>query len=317
MEAETESFRYVHTSRESGSIVISGETVRYEILIVDARTADERAQREELDGNVIVVVPGHGQTVTGPRRLVAEFAMQSRARVAWCIDPTPTRGGDCTEARAIAEVVHDRLFGLKRSSARSTHRATIVGWSHGGGEALRAAREDPILFPQYLGICPVGLVERKPSEMVASFLLEATRVVAGDLFHMRLTNVAETLRVGGNFACGLLIDLVRSRSLRNLVDDIRWACHKVPGPDFDYPGEVVLLLGTSDSVIRWRDPFPGGPTPDQLASLVPAFQETNFPASKRVEVRLIDDAAGANHITPEINPPLFVRPGLSLLGQLA
>jgi pimeloyl-ACP methyl ester carboxylesterase len=317
METMTESPRQVHTSRESGSIVVSGETVRYEILVMDARTDDERAPGAGLAGNVIVVVPGHGQTVTGPRRLVAEFAMLSRSKIAWCIDPTPTRGGDCTEARAIAEVVHDRLFGLKHTSARSTHRATIVGWSHGGGEALRAAREDPALFPQYLGLCPVGLVERKPPEMVASFLLEATRVVAGDLFHARLANVAETLRVGGNFVRGLVIDLIRSRSIRYLVDDVRWACHKVPGSDFDYPGEVILLLGTSDSVIRWRDPFPGCQSPDQLAVFLPAFEQANFPVSRRVEVCLVDDAAGANHITPEIDPVLFVRPGLSLLGQLA
>jgi hypothetical protein len=302
----------VHTRRERGSVDISGERVQYEILIVDARTAGERAQDDMPPGNVIVVVPGHGQTVTGPRRLVAEFAMRSRAKIAWCIDPTPTRGGDCTEARAIAEIVHHRLLGFKGTPARSSHRATIAGWSHGGGEALRAAREDPILLPQYLGLCPVGLVERKPPEMVASFLLEATRVVAGDLLHARLAAVGETLRVGANFAGGLVTDLARSRSLRNLIDDVRWACRKVPGPDFDYPGEVVLLLGSQDSVIRWRDPFPGCQAPDQLPALVPAFQEANFPTSGRVEVCLVE----GNHITPEIEPVVFVRPGLGLLGQL-
>ena len=52
-------------SDEQGAVDVRGESVRYEIRIVDARSTQQReqdAQRGRPGGNIMVVVPGHGQS---------------------------------------------------------------------------------------------------------------------------------------------------------------------------------------------------------------------------------------------------------------
>jgi hypothetical protein len=295
--------------RTRAVVLVGDEAVRYEVLTSDARTDAERARdaaRGAPEGHVIVAVPGHGQTVAGPRNLVDSAARMSRSGLAWCVDPTPTAGGDVIEAQAITRIVRRCLA---EQFPAATAGALILGWSHGGSEALRAAREAPDLFPQYLGLCPVGLVARRPTELVGSFLLEAARIVGRTLYRRRWSELAETLRVGLDFARGLVLDLVRTRSLRRLANDVRWACRKVPGPDFDYPGEVVLLLGTDDTVIRWRDVLPGGRVDD---SAVADLHATDFAAARRFTLEVIP----GDHMTPEVDAGSFIRRGLALLGQL-
>jgi hypothetical protein len=290
------------------AVHVGDEEVHYEVLTVDARSDGERARdaaRGAPEGRVIVVVPGHGQTVAGPRKLVGAAARLSRSGIAWCIDPIPAAGGDVTEAQAIARIVRRRLAGEFPAPAGG---ALIAGWSHGGGEALRAAREAPDLFPQYLGLCPTGLVVRRPGELIASFLIEATRILGRAICQRRWADLAETLRIGLDFVRGLALDLARSRSLRRLVDDVRWAGRKVPGPDFDYPGEVVLLLAAEDTVIRWRDVLPDGqPDGSAAADLLAA----GFPSARRLTLEVLP----GDHMTPEVDAATFVGRGLVLLGQ--
>jgi hypothetical protein len=304
-------------SREQATVQVAGEKVHYEVYAVDARTSKQQArdaQRGYPEGQVLVVIPGHGQTVMGPRRLVVEAARLSRSHIAWCIDPTPASGGDLTEAQAIVQIVAQRLAAQFPAGGRAEAvQATILGWSHGGAEALRAACENPTLFPHYLGLCPAGLVERTFLGLVWSFCLEAVRILAADLRRLRWDRLAETLRVGLDCARGLLLDLARSRSPRRLVDDVLWACMKIPGPAFDYPGHVVLLFGDRDTVIRWQDPFPGCSRPEQLADCLPAFRRQNFSRARQVDVRLVE----GNHMGPELDPGAFLRAGLALVGQLA
>jgi pimeloyl-ACP methyl ester carboxylesterase len=306
----------IRVSRERAEVQVGGETIRYEIDAVDARTPEQQARdarRGHPEGQVLVVIPGHGQTVMGPRRLVAAAARLSRSKIAWCIDPTPAAGGDLAEAQAIAQIVEQRLAAHFPAEERPQPlQATILGWSHGGGEALRAARRNPALFPHYLGVCPAGLVERTFLGLVGGFFLEAARILAAELRHLRWAGLVETVRVGLDAGWGLILDMVRSRSLRRLVDDIRWACHKVPGPGFDYPGHVVLLFGKRDTVIRWQDAFPGCSRPEQLAECLPAFQQQNFSRARQVDVRLVE----GNHMGPGLDPGAFLRPGLALAGQL-
>jgi hypothetical protein len=295
--------------RARAVVLVGDEAVRYEVLTVDARTDAERARdaaRGAPEGHVIVAVPGHGQTVAGPRNLVDAAAKLSRSGIAWCIDPTPAAGGDVTEAQAIARIVRRRLAEQFPAAAAA---ALILGWSHGGSEALRAAREAPDLFPQYLGLCPTGLVAERPTNLAGSFLLEAARILGRALRRRRWADLAETLRVGLDFARGLVLDLVRSRSLRRLVDDVRWAGRKVPGPSFDYPGEVVLLLAADDTVIRWRDVLPGG-QPDGSAAA--DLQATDFPSAERLALEVLP----GDHMTPEVDAATFVGRGLALVGQM-
>lgn len=294
---------------EKGSVSTGDETVHYEICIVDAQAhpSGEPPSGSPEGWAPVVVVPGHGQTIAGPRKLVASAALLSKSKIAWCIDPVPSRGGDRTEAVAIARVTRQRL------EARGLPpQATLVGWSHGGAEALRAAAHDSGLFPQYLGLCPTGLVDRHPLELLASFFLEVLRILARCLRRRAWARAADTLRMGLNLFVGLVRDLWRGRSLPRLVEDVAWAACKVPGQEFGYTGDVVLLCGAQDTVVRWRDALPGCACPADVGDALPALRRDCFPRARRVELHVVD----GDHVAPETDAPAFLRLGLHLLGQL-
>jgi pimeloyl-ACP methyl ester carboxylesterase len=307
--------------RERGTVEVEGETVEYEVRIVDARTTEQRAQDERRggpDGNLIVVVPGHAQTVDGPKRLVATATLLSRSKVVWCIDPIPAKGGDRIEAKAIARVVRERISaafpvtGEDRAGSGLSTKVTLVGWSHGGAEALRAAEEDPALFSQFLGLCPAGLEDRNPLEFVCSFGLAVVCILGKALRRRDWGYLTDALRVGADVLRGLIQDLVRSRSPKRLIEDVRWASEKVSSRTFGYTGEVVLLLGQQDAVIRWRDIFPDCEHPDEIPQSLPVFQREHFPNASRVKVAAIE----GDHLAPEAEALSFVQLGLGLLDQL-
>jgi pimeloyl-ACP methyl ester carboxylesterase len=293
---------------------VQGESVQYEIRIVDARSAlqqEQDAQRGRPAGNIMVVIPGHGQSIHGPKRLVATAAQLSRSKIAWCIDPVPAGGGDQVEAQAIARVVRDRIsttFDAKDEPVT----ASLIGWSHGGSEALLAAEHDPDLFPQFLGLCPTGLVDRRQRELLYSFILEATRILWTSLCRRQWSCLRDTLRLGWNAAAGMARDLWRGRSAKRLVEDIGWAARNVAREPVCYTGEVVLLFGAQDTVVRWHDAFPECSQPQQIPQSMADYQKENFPSARRLEVRVIEGA----HVAPEADAPSFLRAGLGLLGQL-
>jgi hypothetical protein len=306
---------------EKGSVQVGGETVAYEILIVDARAEEQRtadARQGKLEGNIIVVIPGHGMTVKGPKKLVTTAARLAKSKIAWCIDPVPARGGDYTEGQAIARIVRERISTLFPTAGDGDKgqgppaQATVMGWSHGGGEVLRAAAEDPALLPQYLGLCPVGLVNRRPLELLFGFSLEALRILWARLWRLEWRYLADTVRAGMNLVYGMVRDLVRCKSFRRLVEDLQWACTKVPGQAFDYAGEVVLLLGMHDTVIRWRDVFPDCKDPEEIAQALPDYRKDNFPCVERLDVKIVE----GDHVGPEGDAPAFLLPGLGFLDQL-
>jgi pimeloyl-ACP methyl ester carboxylesterase len=299
---------------EQGVVEVQGESVRYEMRVVDARSTQQReqdAQRGRPDGNIMVVVPGHGQSIHGPKKLVVTAAQLSRSKIAWCIDPVPAKGGDRIEAQAIARVVRDRISTMFPAKDGPT-AATLIGWSHGGSEALQAAERDPDLFPQFLGLCPTGLVGRRQSELLYSFFLEATRILWTSVRQRDWTCLKDTLRLGWNAGAGLVRDLWRSKSLRRLTEDLSWASRKVASRPLGYSGEVVLLLGAQDTVVRWQDAFPGCERSRNISGCLAAYQERHFPQARRVEVQVIEGA----HVAPEVDAPTFLRAGLSLLEQL-
>jgi pimeloyl-ACP methyl ester carboxylesterase len=298
---------------EQGVVDVGGESVRYEMHTLDARSARQReqdARRGKPAGNILVVVPGHGQSAHGPKKLVATAAQVSRSKIVWCIDPVPARGGDRVEAQAIARVVRDRISTTFPAQDVTT-AATLIGWSHGGSEALHAAEHDPDLFPQFLGLCPTGLVDRRRRELLHSFFLESLRILWTSARRRDWTCLKDTLRLGSNAAAGVLRDLWRGRSLRRLFEDIGWAASKVaPGP-IGYPGEVVLLFGAQDTVVRWRDAFPDCDLPQNIPRSLAEYQKRNFPQASRIEVQVIDGA----HVAPEVDAPTFLQTGLALLEQ--
>lgn len=300
-------------TEEQGVVEVQSESVRYEIRIVDARSAQQReldAQRGRPGGNIMVVVPGHGQSIHGPKKLVDSAAQLSRSKIAWCIDPIPVKGGDRIEAQAIARVVRDRISTTFPAKDEPTS-ATLIGWSHGGSEALRAAEHDPDLFPQFLGLCPTGLVDRRLPELLYSFFLEATRILWVSARRRDWTCMKDTLRLGWNAGAGLVRDLWRGRSVRRLVEDLGWAARKVTSNPIGYTGVVVLLFGAQDTVVRWYDVFPGCERPQDISGFLADYQKEHFPQARCFEVQVMEGA----HVAPEVDAPNFLKTGLSLLEQ--
>lgn len=301
---------------EGGTVYVCGEQVRYTLRSLDTRSVRQKeldARRGRPEGNIITVVPGHGQGIHGPRKLLETAAMLSRSKIAWCVDPVPAKGGDPTEGQAIARIVREKMATSFSSTVWPGPTATLVGWSHGASEALLAADHAPDLFPQFLGLCPLGLTDRQPSELVFSFAGEARRILWASLRQQDWTCLKDALRLGSNACIGLLRDLVRTNSVKRLTEDIGWACSRVTGRSLAYPGDVVLLFGKQDTAVRWQDIFPDCAGQEQIASSLVAYRQREFPGARSVEVRLL----AGYHVAPEVNAVAFVETGLGLLGQLS
>jgi hypothetical protein len=155
-------------------------------------------------------------------------------------------------------------------------------------------------------------VKRHPLELIFSFGLEAVHIAWSGLRKLDWAYMRSALRVGADFVYGLLRDMWRTRSIVRLVEDVLWAGPQVVGPAYDYPGEVVLLLGRRDTVIRWRDAFPDARQAQDVPALLPAYKQANFPQASRLEVRVME----GNHLAPEVRAAEYVGQALALLEQL-
>jgi len=328
---------------EWGAVEVDGQRVAYEWLQVDVRSEQQRkadAVFGRLRGDPAVVIPGHGQTVAAPRKLTAAAAALSEAGIAWCIDITPPVGGDPVKARALGPIVRERIIALfparpdVAARAESTpaeiasleplgrdvlwadplamtaapSQATLLGWSHGGGEALRSAGCDPVLFPRVAALCPAGLIERRPSELLTGFLLEVTRIVCRATARRDWAGLRNGLRVGFDILRGMAQDLIRSRSARRVLDDIRWASRKVPGTGFGYNGDVALVFARDDTVIRWQAVFPGCAAPDEIPVHLDAYQNRDFPAAGRLRIAVLE----GDHLSPAVEEE-YARAAFALL----
>jgi hypothetical protein len=106
-------------------------------------------------------------------------------------------------------------------------------------------------------------------------------------------------------------DLWRSRSVRRLAEDIEWAGREITSSPIGYTGDVVLLFGAQDGVVRWRDAFPECERPHDISGFLAEYQGRTFPHARRFEVKVIEGA----HIAPEADATTFLKVGLSLLEQ--
>jgi hypothetical protein len=306
---------------EQGTVEVDGQLVAYELREVDTRSANQRqadAAAGRLAGDPAVVIPGHGQTLASPRKLTEAAASLSPGGVAWCIDITMPAGGDPVKARALSAIVRGRISGMFPTRAgphpqsAPGHRALLIGWSHGGGEALLSAEHDPALFPRVAGLCPTGLIERRPTELVRSFEREVMHIVWTAWVKGDWAGLRGGLRVGFDIPRGMWRDLTRSRSLQAVLDDIRWAAHKVPGPSFAYGGNVALLFARDDTVIRWQAVFPGCAGPQEIPAHLDAYRQVEFPNTARLEVAVLE----GNHLSPENAAVEYARTAFALLQPL-
>ncbi|MBC8264346.1 MAG: hypothetical protein H8E47_09515 [Anaerolineales bacterium] len=304
---------------ERGEVGIAGETVGYTLYEVDARPESQRianAKDNTLDGNLNVYIPGHGQTVTAAKNLIARIIALSSSKVLWAIDIDPPRDGDPARAEALIKIIrkkaNEALFGVERQEAAEppSFRVTVFGWSHGGAEAMRAAAKAPALFQQVVGLCPAGLAKRSPSEIAWSFVLECWRIF-WDAWPRFDRTIVRVLAMGYDVLAGVFRGLLRSKSWRRVINDIRWASGKVTGQYYEYDGMVVILFAENDGVIRWRDAFPACQHPGDIGPFLEEYQKRDFPMVRGLQVRVLE----GSHVAPETRAPLYVRTAFDLLDQ--
>ena len=308
-------------------IEIDGERLGYALVECDVRSGEQRqhdAARGALAGDLIIIIPGHGQTADSALRLIQQSAQHSMSKVAWCVDIDPPVGGDPVKARAMPLIVQRHLPALLASEAPeavvppagapstgAAQRVTLFGWSHGGAEALRTAEAAPQLISHVVGLCPAGLIQRSVVELLFSFLAECIHLFLVALKRGDPGYLRTVLSIGANIVQGVYHDARRTRSLSRPWHDICWTAKKASGPHTSYTGTVGIVFGAQDRVIRWPDVFPRCKHEGDIERWVPQLQTQDFPCVKELQVK----ALVGNHLSPETDP-LFGLTALRLAGQL-
>lgn len=296
---------------ERGQVVVGDERCGYGFYAIDARSEDQRLRNTNtrtLDGDLVVFIPGHGQRAATARRLQSALVETSSSKVLWSIDIDPPEGGDPVKADALIEIIRHKaredLFGGEEQEMgqQPTIKVTLVGWSHGGAITLRAAESAPDLFPNVAVLCSAGLEEREIPELLISFVGEVI-LIALNAFRRGPAAIATALRMGNDVVIGLAMDLVRSRSLKRLIDDLRWGAKKVVGSEYMYAGRVAILFGEADKVMRWKGVLPECQHPDELDQHLVNYERHNFPRVHSLNFRVLE----GNHLAPELLTPLYVQ----------
>jgi pimeloyl-ACP methyl ester carboxylesterase len=302
---------------ERAHVEVAGERIGYYLYEIDARTTEQRernARQRSLDGNLIVYIPGHVQRATTAKRLQAALIAQSASKMIWSVDIDPPKNGDPAKAEALIQIIKERTgqaflrMDTQEQEAEIPFRITLIGWSHGGAEALRAANMAPTLFQHVAALCPAGLVERSLRDLVVSFSRESIRI-GWNIVRTSFSDSRAGLIFVMDLFRGLLTDLFRTRSPRRLIHDARWAGKKLVGEDYAYDGTVVVLFGESDSVIRWKDVFPGCQHPHDIDPVLEEYRKRDFPRVRSVKVQVLE----GDHMAPERSAPVYIGTMFKLL----
>jgi len=305
----------VRESRWRREIEVAGERLSYEVYECDARSDAERAEdarQGTLQGDLIVVIPGHWQTADSAKLLIGTSAAEGRSRVAWCVDIDPASGGDPVKAQALPLILAQdagRLVDAGQASGAGALNVSLFGWSHGGAEALRTADLSPGLFRQVALICAAGLVDRTLWEMIPSFVIECLAIAGYAVLRGNDSYRRRVVAIVLNIAGGIYRDLIRARSPRRVAGDVWWATRKVPGPAFRYDGDVAIIFGADDRVIRWRDVCPECTSPQEVAGAVEQLRQRDFPCVHSLQVQVL----AGNHLSPDTDAA-FARTALELTG---
>jgi len=303
--------------RIRGEVAVRGEMVTYTLCEFDGRSEkqrEENARQQALDGDLNVYLPGHGQPPDAARNLLETIVSLSRSKVLWSLSIDAATGGDTARAKALVEVIERRIRqkllveadqGSEKSSSLGVR---LFGWSHGALVALLAAEENSCLFPRVVCFCPAGLVERSSGEIILSYLLGST-VSFWKALLRRDGTATRLLERGRNVRASAARDLSRSRSLRSVTDGVQWASRKVVGEGYEYTGQVVLLFGRDDTVIRWRDVFPSCEDPSKVDQLLAEYRRNDFPGVSVLRVSILN----GDHAAPEMQAELYVRAAFDLL----
>lgn len=306
------------TKLERQEIVIEGQRIGYSLYSIDGRTESQRvenARRGGLDGNPVIFLPGHGQRATAAKNLHSALLESSRSKLLVSIDVDPPPGGDPMKAVALIAIIRQWLNPWKvaergkESSPPLSLKVTLVGWSHGGADALRVAEKAPDLIEQVAIICPAGLEERPIPGLLLSFTGEVLRIALDCTRRGRFAIIAG-YRIGTDFVMGLLSDLIHTRSPARLIHDLRWGAQKVVGPHYAYDGDVLVLFGMQDSVIRWRGALQGCQAIEEIPGYVDSYKSESFPMARSLQIQVLE----GNHLAPEVLAPRYAQAVFDTLG---
>jgi len=305
-------------NRIRGEVDVKGETVTYTLCEFDGRSEEQReenASRQTLDEDLNLYLPGHGQPPDAARNLLETIVSLSRSKVLWSLSIDAVTGGDTARAEALEKVIGRRVHQKfltevdQRSEKPASLGVTLFGWSHGALVALLAAEKNPRLFPRVVCFCPAGLVERSSGEIALSYLWGST-VSFWKALLRRDGTAARLLERGRNVRASAAHDLVRAGSFQRVLEGMKSASRKVVGKGYRYDGQVVLLFGEDDTVIRWRDLFPACEDSSQVEQFLAEYQRNNFPEVRLLRVKILD----GDHAAPELQAPLYVRTAFDLIG---
>jgi pimeloyl-ACP methyl ester carboxylesterase len=315
MKGHLDPFKYEPQKCFRGQVEVDGDKVGYTLSQLDGRDGRFRSYDKrpaELSSSLNILIPGHGQTPAGVWNLMQAIVRHSPSHLVWCVDVDPPPGGDPVKAQALIKVVRERvgidIAGPETGEGEDT-TITLLGWSHGGAEALRAAEMAPTMFRHVVALCPSGLVERQLGEFVATFVWEYLTAV-GEALIRRDGSFHRVAAVAWNALGGVLSDAIRSRSLGRIVNDLRWSTRKIVGPGYSYDGKVVILFGERDDVIRWEQVFPGCAEPGQVFQYIDHFREVSFPCVGEFGAAILE----GDHMAPEILASIYVQAAFDLLG---
>ncbi len=299
------------------SVDIDGVTVGYSCLEIDARDDARRLKNKsenKLDGNLAVYLPGHVQPVDAARHLHAALVQASRAGVLWSIDIDPPKGGDPTKASALIQILHQQVLGTLFENpdvARKEFKVTIIGWSHGGAEALRAAELAPEMIDCVIGLCTAGLESHTTLRLVRRLPREITRVTR-NAYRKRPETLRSSLHFGMQLTQGFARDLAHTRSPIRLVNDLRWVGKKVVGPQYGYPGRVVIVMGDNDAFFHWRSLFPDCGRVEDLPEYLDRYTKQEFPNVRGFDLQVLP----GNHLAPELHAPKYLQTILESLERM-
>ena len=105
---------------------------------------------------------------------------------------------------------------------------------------------------------------------------------------------------------GVAKDIVSTRSLARAWEDLYDAARQVCGAHYEYRGDVLLVFAKNDTVIRWRDAFPGCKYPEDVQIMLPEYKQKYFPQVRNLNIEILP----GNHLAPEADAERYVQTAL-------
>ena len=273
-------------------ILVNGEPVGYFLRKLSQDVAGTGQERR-----ILIFFPGHGQRVQDDNALIRKLSRLSGFDEVWALDLNPLASGDPMKAKAVPLIVRKHL------GKETPFRLTLMGWSHGATEALLTAQDDPDRVEKVIAMCPAGFLDFSLHRVIAGFSAECGLIF---LRSFRTGKIGDVLKLGLSITLGGIKDFKKSGSVKTFLNDIRWAGRRVVGKDYLYNGNVTIILGRKDSLMRPKLILRNFKRKQTGEYIDPDFKQKCFPQAQQLMVFVTNN----DHAGPVTNPEEFLRLGL-------